>query len=93
MLVDQIDEEIEGAKNYAEKYLDLKANGDSRAAQYRDMAQDELKHAANLHTEAVAEIKKLGEVYTAPAEMQEKWDKAHKEYVERAAWIKTMLQM
>ena len=40
-----------------------------------------------------AEIKEISKVYTPPADMQEKWDKAHKEYVEKAAWVKQMLSM
>lgn len=93
-LTDQIKEELKGAKEYAEKSLDYKAHGDSsRAAKYKDMANDELKHALNLHEEAVEEIRKLSEVYTAPASMQETWDIMHKEFIEKTAWIKTMLQM
>ena len=93
-LADQIKEELEGAKVYAEKSLDLKAHGDtSRAAKYKDMANDELKHALNIHDEAVDEIRKLSEIYTPPASMQEAWDLTHKEYIEKTAWIKTMLQM
>lgn len=42
---------------------------------------------------AVKEIEELNKVYKAPEGMQEKWDKAHAKYVERAAWIKQMLAM
>ena len=31
--------------------------------------------------------------YMSKAEMQEKWDKAHVQYVEKAAWIRQMLAM
>jgi hypothetical protein len=92
--VDSIDEEIEGAKDYAEKYVEEKAKGDiSRANRYKEMASDELKHATYLHEWAVAEIDKISKVFTAPTWMMEKWEKAHKEYVERVAWVKTMLSM
>ena len=44
--VDHINEEIEGAKEYAENYIEWKARGNiQRANSYRDMAQDELNHA------------------------------------------------
>ena len=54
---------------------------------------DELKHALWIHDVAVAEVEKLKQVYQPPVEMLEKWEEAHKHYVEKAAWIKTMLAM
>ena len=92
--VDMIDEEIESAKEYAEKYVECKAKGDmNRANRYKEMANDELKHSSYIHEWAVKEIEEISKVYTAPVEMMEKWDKAHKEYVEKVAWIKQMLSM
>jgi hypothetical protein len=94
MYVDSIEEEIEGAKDYAEKYVEAKAKGDvAKANRYKEMANDELKHAMYLHEWAVATIDEISRVYKAPAEMEEKWQKAHKEYVEKAAWVKQMLAM
>ena len=57
------------------------------------MANDELKHSGYIHEMAVQEIEELKKVYTAPSDMQEKWDKSHKEYVEKVAWIKQMLTL
>lgn len=92
--VEAIDEEIEGAKEYAEKYVECKAKGDmSKANRYKEMASDELKHAMYQHEWAVVEIEEIGKVFTAPADMMEKWEKAHKEYVEKVAWIKQMLAL
>lgn len=92
--VEQIKEELEGAKNYAEKAIQFKAEGNSgRAAKYREMASQELTHAQNIHQIAVEDIQVLNKVYTPPVGMQEKWDKAHTEYVEQAAWIRQMLSM
>ena len=89
-----IDEEIESAKDYAEKYVEYKAKGDmTRANRYKEMANDELKHANYIHEWAVKEIEEISKVYTPPVEMQEAWDKAHKEYVEKIAWIKQMLSL
>lgn len=94
VLVEQLDEELEGAKEYAEKYVECKVKGNmQRASRYKEMAEDELKHSGYIHEMAVQEIEQLKKVYTAPADMQEKWDKSHKEYVERAAWIRQMLLM
>ena len=40
--VEAIEEEIEGAKDYAEKYVEAKAKGDiGRANRYKEMAGDE----------------------------------------------------
>jgi hypothetical protein len=92
--VDSIDEEIEGAKRYAEKYVEAKAKGDmSKANRYKEMASDELKHGMYQHEWAVAEIQEISKVFTPPAIMEERWNKAHKEYVEKVAWIKQMLSM
>lgn len=92
--VEHIDEELEGAKDYAEKYVEAKAKGNmSMANKYKEMASDELRHAGYVHEFAVAEIDALSKVYTPPVEMQKKWEESHKEYVEKAAWIKQMLSM
>lgn len=92
--VDKIDEELCGAKDYAECYVEMKAKGNMNVAnKYKEMANDELKHAIYIHDIAVAEIEELNKVYTPTEEMQEKWDKSHKHYVEKTAWIKQMLTL
>lgn len=92
--VEHIDEELEGAKDYAEKYVEAKAKGNmSMANKYKEMASDELRHAGYVHEFAVAEIDALSKVYTPPVEMQKKWEESHREYVEKAAWIRQMLSM
>ena len=93
-LVEHIDEELCGAKDYAEKYLECKAKGDMQwANRYKEMASDELKHAGYLHEKAVQEIETISKVYTPPEDMEDAWEKSHKKYVEKASWIKTMLAM
>ena len=93
-LADQIKDELCSAKDYAEEYLTFKAKGDAPwATRYREMATDELKHANYIHERAVAEIEELRRVYTPPEEMLQKWESTHREYIEKAAWIKQMLAM
>ena len=93
-LVDHIEEELEGAQEYAERYVECKAKGNSQnAGKFKEMAADELRHATMLHEMAVAEITELNKVFKAPVEMQDKWDHAHKKFVEKTAWIKQMLAM
>ena len=92
--VEAIEEEIEGAKDYAEKYVECKAKGDmSKANRYQEMASDEIKHAMYIHEWAIAEIEEIKKVFVPPVDMLEKWEKAHKEYVEKVAWIKQMLSL
>jgi hypothetical protein len=91
---DEMLEELCGAKKYAEKYLLFKVNGDNTwASRYREMANDEIKHATWLHELSTIEIDKLRTIYTPPVDMQEKWDKSHARFVEKLAWIKQMLDM
>lgn len=93
-LVNHINEEIQGAKDYAEMYVDFKSkNNMAWANKYKQMSLDELNHAMNIHDYTVAEIEDLRKVYTPPQEMMDKWDKEHKEYVEQVAWIKQMLTL
>lgn len=92
--VDRIDEELNDAKEYAEKYVECKAeNKDSVSRKYKEMAEDELKHAGYIHEIAVEEIQKLRERFTPTQHMLDEWEKSHKEYVEKTAWIKQMLNM
>lgn len=94
VLADQIKDELCSAKDYAEEYLSYKAQGNGAwANRYKEMSTDELKHAEYIHERAVNEIEELRKVYTPPQEMLDKWDKDHKEYVEKAAWIRQMLTM
>lgn len=93
-MVMDIEDEINGAKEYAEKYVYNKAQeSPNRARLYLEMAQDELKHAKYTHDIAVEEINKLKEVYKPTNEMMELWERTHKEYVEKVAWIKVILAM
>lgn len=93
-LAHRIHEELEDAQRYAECYVEKKAAGKTQqSSSYKKMADDELQHAAILHEFAVAEIEQLKTVFKAPADMQDKWDAEHREYVAKAAWVKQMLSM
>lgn len=60
---------------------------------YHAMAEDELKHAAWLHEMTAGEITELDKVFRPTEEMQRSWDDSHARYVERAAWVRRMLEM
>lgn len=92
--VDQIEDEIASAENYAEKSVESKAKGNAQnAAKYKAMAEDELRHAMFFHELATKEIEELSKIYTPPVEMLDKWEHEHREYVEKVALIKQMLSM
>ena len=93
--VEDIADELHSAKCYMETALEYKATGDSiRYNKYKEMSMQELTHAMALHEFAAQDIEKLKTVYPeVPQEMQDKWDHSHKEYVEKAAWIKQMQAM
>ena len=93
--VKNIEEELDGAKEYIEKALWYKSKGESdRYSKYKQMSMDELGHAMNLHQFAVEDIAILEKSYPeVPEKMLEAWDKAHKEFVEKTAWIKQMQTM
>lgn len=93
-LVYDIKEELAGAKDYAEKSVYYKSQGNAtRAKYYNEMANDELKHSKYIHDMAVEEINKLNEVYKPTSEMSKMWEDAHAEYVDQFAWVKQMLTM
>ena len=93
-LADEIMDELESAKEYAEEYLSYKAKDNGTwANRYKEMASDELKHADYLHERAVGEIEELRKVYTPLQDMLDKWEADHKRYIEKAAWIRQMLTM
>ena len=92
--VDHIEDEISGAREYAENFVEYKVKGDMRRANiYKDMAQDELTHAMNIHEFAVQDIEELRKTYTPPVEMLEKWEHAHRVALEQVANIKQILSL
>ena len=93
-LVDQIDDELDSAKEYAEEALTYKAKGNGEwYTRYKSMSEQELGHASILHDRVVSEIDQLKNVMTPPEDMMQKWEHEHKAYIEKAAWVKQMLAM
>jgi ferritin len=92
--VDRINDELDSAKEYSEKYVEYKARGDSsKAGHFKEMASDELKHAMFFHELATEEVERISRVYTPSVSMQEKWEHDHKRYVEDVAILKQILNM
>ena len=90
-MMDHICDELEGAWEYTEKYLENKAKGDQRYSKYREMAMDEINHAEILYSFAVEDINKLGRVYTLSGEEEEKWEHTKKRYAAKLAMLKHTL--
>lgn len=90
--VDNMKEEIDGAKEYIEKALWYKSKGDTnRYTKYKEMSIQELGHAMNIHQFASEDIEELKKTFPdVPVSMQEAWDKAHNEFIEKVAWVKQM---
>ena len=63
-MIDQIDEELEGALDYAEKFIESKVHGDTnRANVYRQMSYDELTHAGNVYEFSTKDIEKIRNIH------------------------------
>ena len=93
-LAEEMLDELCSAKEYAEKYVWYKSKEESQwANRFKEMANDELKHAGYLHDLVVKDIEMLSKTFTPPESMKEKWEKHHAEYVEKASWVKQMLNM
>ena len=94
LLAEEMLDELCSAKDYAEKYVEFKAKEEMQwANRFKEMANDELKHANYLHELVIQEIETLSKTFTPPQSMLDKWEKSHKKYVEKAAWVKQMLTM
>lgn len=93
--VEGIADELDGAKEYMERALECKASGNTdRYNVYKTMSVQELEHATRLHDLAARDIEQLKTVYPdVPQSMMDKWEHSHKEFVEKAAWIKQMQAM
>ena len=93
--VEEIAEELDGAKGYIETALEYKSMGNAdRYNTYKEMSVQELGHAMKLHDFAVQDIEKLRAVYPdVPQKMMDAWDRSHTEFVEKTAWIKQMQSM
>lgn len=93
--VDEIADELADAKKYMEKALEYKSMGNNeRYNGYKTMSIQEVEHSSRLHDYAVQDIEQLKSVYPEiPQKMLDAWEKAHVDFVEKAAWIRQMQAM
>ncbi len=90
--VDMIKDEMKSAEEYAEKYIESKAMGETtNAEKYKTFANQEIEHGMFIHQIATDFIAKVQKVNTPPADMMEKWNEVHIEFIEKSETIKNML--
>lgn len=93
-MLEHLVEELEGATEYAEKYIEHKARGDhSRATKYKEMAHDELNHASTLRDFYLADMDSIKKVYTLTEEETHAWEHGCKKINQHMAMVRQMLNM
>lgn len=94
-LVEDIQEELEGAEHYAKLATQYKEDDRTLADTYAKLANVELDHVNALHEQVVRIIKewKATSGKETPAPMQAVWDWEHEKMVDTESRIKTMLSM
>ncbi len=93
-MIENLHEELDGATDYAEKFIENQARGNmSRAAKYKEMAMDELKHSNFLREMDTADVDELKKVYKLTEEEAATWEHGMKRLAERSAMVRQMLKM
>lgn len=93
-MIDDIHEEVDGAREYAEKYIESKAKGNiPRATRYKEMANDELKHANYIRDFAIADAESIKHVHTLTEEEVEAWERSHKRLNDEIAMVQHLISM
>lgn len=84
--------ELDGACEYAEDYVGEKMKGNTAKAQkFREMATQELQHAANWYDWTEKYGEELKTVMPLSAEDTEDWEACKRKYADKTAIIKYML--
>ena len=93
-IVEDIREELDGAKHYAEKAVKMWDTDRDAATAYADMARQELSHADRLHGLAVKAINaERAKGVEPPAAMQAVWEWEHEKMIDATARIRHLLDM
>lgn len=93
-MIEELEEEVEGAREYAEKYIECKAKGNlPRANKYKEMAQDELKHAGYIREFDMMDAESIKRVHTLTEDEVHHWEHAHKKLNDEIAMVHHLLSM
>lgn len=91
-VVDMIDDELDGAEEYAEYALKCKADHPKLAAKFNELAQVELGHVKQLHTEVVRLIDEYRQQHgEPPKEMLLIYNYEHDKQIRRSAGISSLI--
>ena len=86
--IDHIDEELNGAMEYAENYVVYKLTNPNWSQMYHDMSLQELTHAENLRVIAQEAMNKVSYIPESDAEL---WKDKQRQHAEKKAMIKLLL--
>lgn len=93
-LIEDMNEEMEGAEHYAKKALEYKEDDRDLADLYAKLSTVEKGHADLIHEQIVRKIKaKNAEGVTTPAPMQAVYDWEHEKAIDGAARLKVLQDM
>lgn len=94
-LVEDINEETEGAEHYAKLATQYKVDDRALADTYAKLAAVELDHVNLLHDQVVRIIKdwKATSGKEVPVSMQAVWDYEHQRSIDKVAKIKALLEI
>lgn len=87
-IIEDIWDELEGAKKYAMRALRYKPESKNLTDSYAAMAAEELHHVDVLHGQGVQLVKSKENALTKAV-----WDWEHEKMIEHTAKIKTLLDM
>lgn len=91
---DMIEDEIDGALEYAEKAVELKTEHKKLADTLFELSGEEVSHISRLHGEVVRLIEKYrAEKGEPPASMLAIYDYLHKKHIDKVAEIKRYQDM
>lgn len=91
--IDNIEEEIELAKLYAQNYvLYRNANNLEWSNKYKEMTKDSIKHINNICELTKLTINQLQKDYTLPKEILKVWKKKSVRYANVVEWISEMIK-
>lgn len=90
-LIEMIDEELEGAENYALCALKYKYERPALANVFYEISTQEMRHVSMLHEEVAKVIKEHRDKHGAPpVAMQSIYDWQHEKHIEEAKEIKIL---
>lgn len=94
ILSEMIEDEIDGALEYAKKSCEWKAEHKKLAATMWDLAQEELTHITRLHDDVVRIIEEYRQQKgEPPADMLAVYEYLHKRHIDEVAEVKRYLDM